>query len=248
MNPLTLPTSSIAVICILIFCVLAASQSTNTEPCEYDLDLTKNTVKITCQGSPSVVNVYAEKALLQADESMMNRFAENPLANSMMGGGSGTDSQSTGAKQPTEGSSSNKPGASSGGEQGTYQRDRQDMASKHVGSFSDVVWNATLKLDKAKQTLLTYSHSIRNISMKLSEGDLLLRADMEKLRRTSNSATDLKGGIIAAMTNQYNFMRSALLARNYELEKLVSSLTVLVEVTSDGLHSALMAHRMTMDE
>ncbi|BFZ19064.1 hypothetical protein BsWGS_22103 [Bradybaena similaris] len=239
----TMSLASVVTSNIFLLLVLDAGLATNSEPCEYDLDLTKNTVKITCQGSPSVVNVYAEKALLQADQSLV----ESSMASSMMTGSSGTQGMHTGGPS-TARTSGHKPGPPFGAEQAAYQRDRQDTVGRSSASFSDMVWNATLKLDKAKQTLLSYTDSIRNISMKLSEGDLLLRADMQRLRQTSNSATDLKSGIIAAMTNQYNFMRSALLARNYELEKLVASLTVLVEVTSDGLDSALKAHRVTMDE
>lgn len=169
---------------ILVLLFLDAGHATNSEPCEYDLDLTKNTVKITCQGTPSVVNVYAEKALLQADQSLV----DNSMASSMMTGSSGPQGMHT-AGPPTERSAPHKSGQQFGGEPAAYQRDRQDTSAKHSGSFSDVVWNATHKLDKAKQTLLSYTDSIRNISMKLSEGDLLLRTDMLRLRQTSNSAT-----------------------------------------------------------
>ncbi|KAH9515093.1 hypothetical protein Btru_019197 [Bulinus truncatus] len=61
-------------------------------------------------------------------------------------------------------------------------------------------------------------------------------------------STDLKEGIIAAMSNQYNYMRSALLTRNFELERLVTSLLLLVDATSDGLSSALKAHNSSLQQ
>uniref|UniRef100_A0A0B7AKT6 Olfactomedin-like domain-containing protein n=1 Tax=Arion vulgaris TaxID=1028688 RepID=A0A0B7AKT6_9EUPU len=247
-----MPTTAfvILIVHVTLVCMQNTSPKTTSEPCEYDLDLTKNTVKITCQGSPSVVNVYADKALVQADENIKNSFVENTNTRPISGS-SGSESlniETTGSRPHPERPSSSRPGFLNTGDPLAFQKDRQEMAFKYAGSFADVVGNASMKLDKAKQSLSTYTDSIKNITVKLTEGDLLLRSDMEKLKRTSNSATDLKGGIIAAMTNQYNFMRSALLARNYELEKLVMSLNVLVDVTADGLQSALMAHRMAMEE
>jgi len=114
--------------------------------------------------------------------------------------------------------------------------------------YAEYVWNATRKLDKAKRQLSTYSDSIQNTTNSLAIGDLQLRDDMKALKNTRNSATELKDGIIAAMRNQYNFIRSTLLVRNNELKRLVESLTTLVGVTSDGLHTALDAHKRVMDE
>ena len=58
---------------------------------------------------------------------------------------------------------------------------------------------------------------------------------------------ELKEGIIAAMVNQFTFMRTVLLTRGQELQGLLTSLSELVEVTSEAMHAAQDTHQFTLD-
>ncbi|CAL1537066.1 unnamed protein product [Lymnaea stagnalis] len=226
----------------------ATGETTKSETCEYDIDLTKNTIKITCEGSPSMVNVYAERALVQGDEKPEAPKDGEDYKRHVMGE---LNSPTTRAPRgPTPRRPTPQAGAHSRPTTGypTVHRAHHEPPSRATDHFSQVVLNATQKLEHAKRSFSIYADSIRNISGQLTEGDANLKQDMERLRSTSNSATDLKEGIIAAMSNQYNYMRSALLTRNFELERLVTSLLVLVDATSDGLRSALKAQNSSMEQ
>lgn len=49
------------------------------------------------------------------------------------------------------------------------------------------------------------------------------------------------------MTNQFNFMRSLIMNRNQDFQNIVDLLNILVDVTSEGMETALSTHRMTLD-
>lgn len=153
-----------------------------------------------------MVAVYAEKALLQADENFKASPGENtndkPDFVKVGPKGENQKLETSGPEmRETERPTSTKPGTQNPGEPLGFQKDIQGMPSKYTGSFGDVVRKATAKLDRAKTNLSTYNDSIRNITKQLTEGDLLLTSDMEKLRRTSNSATGKPTSFVSVCHN-----------------------------------------------
>uniref|UniRef100_A0A2C9LT40 Uncharacterized protein n=1 Tax=Biomphalaria glabrata TaxID=6526 RepID=A0A2C9LT40_BIOGL len=243
---------SLIFLLLLLLLPCRHGQTSKSETCEYDLDLTRNTIKITCIGSPSLVNIYADKAVVQSEELSSTNpetVVEHPVLGELYQPRPGHNT-SSGHEENYKTEKPNVPSKPSSRDQRplpTVHWDRR-AHSKVTESFWDVITNASNKLESAKRSFSVYAESIRNISGQLAEGDFNLRQDMDNLRRTSNSATDLKEGIIAAMSNQYNYMRSALLSRNFELERLVTSLLLLVDATSDGLSSALKAHNSSLKQ
>ncbi|XP_059149640.1 noelin-3-like [Physella acuta] len=207
---------------LLALTLFTPALTSDQNNCTYELVMLKNIIKVKCVGSPSVINVYADKALLQGDES-----------------------SKTGDDYKRHVTALGKLTAPEGGRH-THSRQREEIFGRQM--FDAALANVTQQLQFARRSFSLYADSIRNISGHLSEGDLKLKQDTDQLKSITNSASDLKQGIVAAMTNQYNFMRSALLARNYELERLVSTLITMVDATSIGIQSAIRAYNSTLEQ
>ncbi|RUS86278.1 hypothetical protein EGW08_005970 [Elysia chlorotica] len=193
-------------------------------PCTYDFELQTSTMKISCPGSPSTVNVFADTASVQA-QGLTDARGFQPGGGGGGGGGGGR-----------EGFNSN-----------SRERGYNHLESGGGDPVYPYVWNASKRLDDARRSLTGYSASLDSVSVKLAEGKINLVSDMDKLRRDTDTADQLKQHIVAAMTNQFNFMRSLVVNGNQDLQTLVQALNMLIEVTSEGLHKARDSHRVTLD-
>ena len=129
-------------------------------PCTYDFELQTSTMKISCPGSPSTVNVYADTASLQAQD--LTDARNFPLGTPGGGRGRGRESQ---------------------------QNYRGHQHRSGTGDpYYPFVWNASKRLDEARRSLTGYSSSLESVSVKLAEGKINLDSDMDKLRRDTDTA------------------------------------------------------------
>ncbi|KAL8594457.1 hypothetical protein ACOMHN_018165 [Nucella lapillus] len=99
--------------------------------------------------------------------------------------------------------------------------------------------NTTILLKTMKEKLGSQKSAISNISHLLSRGDNDLRSDLQALRGLASDESSVRESIIATMRNQYNFMRTAILAHNAELSHVLGLLESLVGLTSQTRHQAL---------
>lgn len=98
--------------------------------------------------------------------------------------------------------------------------------------------NVTSLLRDMRQSLGARSAAIANISSMLNRGDADLKQDLDNLRRLVNNQATFREGVIATLQNQYNFMRTAILAQNAELTKVLGLLETLATMTSDSVQAA----------
>ena len=154
-----------ALVTSLVFFPAAHAFTTGGEhPCTYDFELQTSTMKISCPGSPSTVNVYADTANLQAQD------LKDGGSYHLGGTPGGTNSRSQGQES-----------------RHSYHRPRGQQSSSR-DPFSSYVWNASKRLDDARRSLTGYETSLENISVKMAEGKLNLDSDMDKLRRDTETA------------------------------------------------------------
>lgn len=110
-----------------------------------------------------------------------------------------------------------------------------DTAKAPFPEWNDVL-NSTGLLGVMRQRLNEQKSAITNISSLLSRGDNDLRSDLEALRGLASDDSSVRESIIATMRNQYNFMRTAILAHNAELSQVLSLLDSLLTMTARTLH------------
>ena len=108
-------------------------------------------------------------------------------------------------------------------------------AKTPLPQWNDVL-NSTGLLGAMRQRLNEQKSAITNISSLLSRGDNDLRSDLEALRGLASDDSSVRESIIATMRNQYNFMRTAILAHNAELSQVLSLLDSLLTMTARTLH------------
>ncbi|KAK6189879.1 hypothetical protein SNE40_001854 [Patella caerulea] len=113
-----------------------------------------------------------------------------------------------------------------------------DMNTLNSIPLSNTVKNSTKHIELLKQRLSMHSSAMFNITTLLTEGDEGLTSDLKKLRRLAPNKEALKEGMLAAIRNQYNFMRTAILTQNAELSKLISSLNSLLDITAKAMRGA----------
>ncbi|KAK7499101.1 hypothetical protein BaRGS_00009648, partial [Batillaria attramentaria] len=178
--------------------------TTKNDECEYEIDLTRNTVKAVCHGQSMGVNVYADTA------SVVTSKVEQIQGNFSPGQGTYDDS----GLQPE--SDSRMPGA---------------------------LLNITSLLKGIRQNFGSQTAAMTNISSMLRRGDGDLKHDLERLRRLVSSPSSFGDGIIATLQNQYNFMRTAILAQNAELTKVLNLLDLLAEVTTESVQTSTRLYR-----
>lgn len=180
---------------------------TSNDKCEYQIDLTKNTVRAVCHGQSSGVNVYAASA-------------------SVMAG--------TVETVPGQSDSPNPPPR-------TFT-DSDGSPPESKGHLTAALLNATSTVTEIRQNMARHSAAMANISSMLGRGHTELRRDLTRLRQLiSNDA--FANDIIAIMQNQYNLMRTAILAQNAELTKVIGLVDLLGEVSAESLENNLQFHR-----
>lgn len=97
--------------------------------------------------------------------------------------------------------------------------------------------NTSSVLEGMMRKLSSQKAALGNISNLLSRGDNDLRSDLEALRSLSaDDSAMVRESIIATMRNQYNFMRTAILAHNTELSHVLHQLQGLVTLTGQMLY------------
>ncbi|XP_076472972.1 noelin-like isoform X2 [Babylonia areolata] len=99
--------------------------------------------------------------------------------------------------------------------------------------------NTTRLLRTIREKLQRQKVSIANTSQLLSRGDGDLRSDLEGLRGLSAGDSSVREIIIATMRNQYNFMRTAILAHNADLNRMLDLLGTLVGMTTQARQLAV---------
>ncbi|BFZ04327.1 hypothetical protein BsWGS_07366 [Bradybaena similaris] len=243
---------------------LAASDKTKTELCEYDLDMASKKVKVVCQGSPSMVNVYATSALLETNNNKNknnNNFAENAYDRHVLDIKKTVPSFLHTETQPSEGF----PGRDSDigqqlhpPERMTYpesddlsleeDEDRENVRPGFRGAFDDALLNITERLQHTSYNLSSCFVTIRKISNWLGHANVVLKPDTDNLQQLNNSVTELKDGIFAALANRATFMSDILTNRSQELEKMAHTTSAMMDVTVDGLKAALAAHDQATEE
>ncbi|KAH9515094.1 hypothetical protein Btru_019207 [Bulinus truncatus] len=186
---------STILVLLILFCPGQSGQTSKSDTCEYDLDLTRNTIKISCVGSPSLVNIYAQKAVVQEDDQppdssnvdvqrhVMEELRHRP------GRVSSRNKTEDKLSRAAESSTIHSNLGSSSRDQRPRPSIHWDRKTKQTDNLWDVMTATSQKLENAKKSFSVYAESIKNISGQLAEGDYNLRQDMENLRRTSNSAT-----------------------------------------------------------
>ncbi|KAK7087946.1 hypothetical protein V1264_021934 [Littorina saxatilis] len=108
--------------------------------------------------------------------------------------------------------------------------------------------NITASLAAMRQGLGVHKSAISNISTLLSRGDNDLRSDLQALRGLAPNDAAVRESIIATMRNQYNFMRTAILAHNAELSQVLGLLDSLLTLTSNWLETAHQSQQKLLQE
>lgn len=81
--------------------------------------------------------------------------------------------------------------------------------------------DASRLLKKAREELTVQVNNLINLTSLLQKGDEELKRDLETLRRHELTSPLVREAIIAALQNQYNFLRMGLLAQNTHLNDLL---------------------------
>lgn len=109
---------------------------------------------------------------------------------------------------------------------------------RDASPMSDTIRNSTKKMERIKRKLSRVSSSMTNISHHLASGDEKLQSDLDAMRRMQYQSVTLKDTMLAAIQNQYTFMRTAILSHSAEMSKMMDSLQLMIDVTSKSLQSA----------
>ena len=160
---------------------VTAFTSAGEHPCTYDFELQTSTMRISCPGSPSTVNVYADTASLLTQDLQEADSATLHSRQVHDGNGNSPDnSDGSESRQTPSGGGSRSPSRQYGGHGHQIKPDGKDAFTSHV-------WNASKRLDEARRSLAGYTTSLENISVRLAEGRLTLDSDMDKLRRETET-------------------------------------------------------------
>ena len=81
--------------------------------------------------------------------------------------------------------------------------------------------DASKLLRKAREELTIQVNNLINLTSLLQRGDEELKRDLDTLRRHELTSPLVREAIIAALQNQYNFLRMGLLAQNTHLNELI---------------------------
>ena len=81
--------------------------------------------------------------------------------------------------------------------------------------------DASRLLRKAREELTVQVNNLINLTGLLQRGDEELKRDLDTLRRHELTSPLVREAIIAALQNQYNFLRMGLLAQNTHLNELI---------------------------
>lgn len=199
-------TMSVLLIAMFPSALLAASDKTKTEMCEYDLDMASKKVKVVCQGSPSMVNVYATSALLETNtnKNNNNNFAENAYNTHVLDIKRTVPSflhTETLSSEDFTGRDSNLGQQLHPPERMTYpesedfsleeDEDRENVRPWFRGAFDDALLNITERLQHTNNNLSSCSVAIGKISNWLGHASVVLKPDTDNLQQLNNSVTGL---------------------------------------------------------
>lgn len=106
---------------------------------------------------------------------------------------------------------------------------------KSLGKLKD----ATTLLKRIKKKLAVRLKTLNNITHNLNEGAEQLNQDIENLRQPNPSSHLAREATIAALQNQYNFLKVAMLNQNSEMAQLISTMTTLITATQKTVRSSL---------
>ncbi|KAJ8312656.1 hypothetical protein KUTeg_010029 [Tegillarca granosa] len=106
---------------------------------------------------------------------------------------------------------------------------------KSLGKLKD----ATTLLKRIKKKLSFQLKTLNNITQNLNEGAEQLNQDIENLRQPIPSSHLAREATIAALQNQYNFLKVAMLNQNEEMSQLISTMTTLITATQKTVRSSL---------
>lgn len=101
------------------------------------------------------------------------------------------------------------------------------------------ITNASHILRRLKKKLNTHSDRLSNITDLLQRGDRALRKDLLKVRQLDPNSATARETMIAAIQNQYNFLRMGLLSQNAEFRQLVFDILTLVSATEKMVRGTL---------
>ena len=104
-----------------------------------------------------------------------------------------------------------------------FQVNRSNIASvKHeYVKATKKLTDASRLLRKAREELTVQVNNLINLTSLLQRGDEELKHDLDTLRRHELTSPLVREAIIAALQNQYNFLRMGLLAQNTHLNELI---------------------------
>ena len=188
------------------------------DQCEYNVDLVGNTIRVVCLGKNAKISIYANNAVVKTDTDYMEDVNDYGSRNTTM---------KNMAAVPTP--SSLEP-----------QRDHAPLEKSDVFYMKPVgqtIRNSTRKMEKLKKKLSKHAMEMGNITQLLTFGDEGLRSDLEIIRRMRPNTLMVKEAMLAAIKNQYSFMRTAILTQNAELSKMMESLQVLIDVIMTDMRS-----------
>lgn len=211
---------------VILFSSITGSSTPpiTNEKCEYEIDLVKNTVRAVCQGQPVGVQVFTNTATI--------------ISNDPVNQTEGSKSTSGRMSPPPSKPVVRDPGYSGN----SWYHNHHQQLPRHIV-------NSTAVLEDLRRKLLHQATAMDNITAMLVQGDANLRTDLEALRKLNASQmVAFRESIIATMRNQYNFMKTAILAQNVELSNLLTLLISLVTVSTENAHSVLNLHdRVTVN-
>ncbi|KAL4223234.1 hypothetical protein ACF0H5_016706 [Mactra antiquata] len=119
-----------------------------------------------------------------------------------------------------------------------------NVTRSSISSLNDEAHKATKKLSEAskllrkvREDLSAQIHTVINLTTLLQQGDDEIKKDLLTLRHQELASPLLREAIIAALQNQYNFLRMGLLSQNTQMNELIRTtmrLTTSIMKTSRG--------------
>ncbi|XP_041377549.1 noelin-2-like [Gigantopelta aegis] len=188
------------------------------DQCEYNVDLVGNTIKVVCHGKNARISIYANNADMKTGADYFEDVDDNRNRN--------TSTKKTAAVDTP---------ASLELQRDHAQPERPD--SYYVKPVGQTIRNSTRKMEKLKKKLSKHAMAMGNITELLTFGDEGLRSDLEIIRRMHPNTLMVKEAMLAAIKNQYSFMRTAILTQNAELSKMMESLQSLIDVIMIDMRS-----------
>ncbi|KAL3857329.1 hypothetical protein ACJMK2_012007 [Sinanodonta woodiana] len=99
----------------------------------------------------------------------------------------------------------------------------RDEGEKAMEKLKD----AAVLLRKSRERMSSQINKLNNLTTLLQKGDSELKRDLDTLREKDLSSPLVRESIIAAIQNQYNFVRMGLLTQNAQLTELISATVTL---------------------